>query len=301
MSTENVKAKDLTSFEGPIDTGDPHGKRAADKRKVGDIQPDESVSKSAKKGTELPGTTNVGEEIEALFSDVEGLSEGFIEKASTIFEGAISEKVALIREELEEEYSTKLDEAVREISEDLENQLDGYLNLFVEEYMKKNEVAIERGIRNELAEEVIKAVTTIVEASGVELPEDKIDIAEALIEENKEFETKYNESLNENIELKKEIRKYQIAEAFQKGTEGLTEASKDKLRRLTENMEFTSVDQFNEKLNVLKESFTDAKPIADTSKTNLTEVSTVPEAPASNISPKMAGYIKAARGNLLNI
>ena len=80
--------------------------------------------------------------------------------------------------------------------------------------MEANKIAIERGIRNELSEEIIKSVQAIIKNAGVTLPEEKIDIAEALVVENEKLETKYNESLHENIELKKTIRKYQISEAF---------------------------------------------------------------------------------------
>lgn len=291
MATEKVKSKDMTEFDGPVDTGNAHGKRPADK-KVGDMLPDESVGKKGMKGSELPGTTTVGEEIEALFSDVDGLSEDFVSRASTIVEGAISEKVALIREEIEAEYNEKIEEAYSTISEELENRLDEYLNLFVENFMEDNKVAIERGFRQEIAEEVIKSIVTIAENAGVDLPEDKIDIADALVAENEELEDKYNKALNETLELKKEIRKYQIAEAFNTATADLTEAAKDKLRRLTENMEFNSVEQFNEKLEVLKESFTDKTPGSD--KKNLTEAVETVETKIED--PRMAGYVKASRG-----
>ena len=300
MATENIKAKDMTSFEGPVDTGNPHGKRPADKD-VGDKGPDESVGNKGKKGAELPATTTVGEEIESLFSGVEGLSEDFVSRASTIVEGAISEKVALIREGLEAEYETKLEEAFTSLSEDLETKLDEYLNLFVEEYMKKNEVAIERGFRQEIAEDVISAFKSIVESAGVDLPEEKIDIADALVKENAEIEGKYNEALTENIELKKSLRQYEINEAFVAGTDGLTDASKDKLRRLTENMEFSSVEQFVKKLDVLKESISSTVVVESADKKNLTEASEVKEPVAKVIDPKMQQYIAASRESFLQL
>lgn len=292
--SEKIKAKDMTEFDGPVDTGDAHGKRAADKRKVGDIQPDESVGKSGTKGAELPSTTTVGEEIEALFDGVEGLSEDFVSRASTIVEGAISEKIALVREDLETEYNQRLDEAYETLAEDLETKLDEYLGLFIGEYLKENQVAIESGFRTEIAEQVISNIVSIVESAGVNLPEDKIDLADALVAENEDLENKYNKTLKENIELKKEIRTYAINEAFVAHTADLSDGAKDKLRRLTENMEFNDVDQFVEKLEVLKESFT-TKP-EGASKQNLTEASetTVAE---KKLDPRMSHYVAAARGS----
>lgn len=289
---EKIKGKDMTEFDGPVDTGDPHGKRTADKRKVGDMEADTSVSKTGKRGAELPGTTTVGEDVAALFADVEGLSEDFVTKASTIFEGAVSEKISVLREEIEEEYNQKLDEAYDTIAENLENSLDEYLNLFVENYLEENKVAIEKGFRQEIAEQVITNITAIVEAAGVDLPEDKIDVADALVSENEELEAKYNESLNENIELRKQIRKFEIMEAFNTHTEGLTEAAKDKLRKLTENVDYNSVEQFVEKLDILKESVNGkVAPEAP----NLTEATEDKSKPEVN-DPRMAAYIKASRG-----
>lgn len=292
MSVTKITAKDNTEFEGPVDTGNPHGKRPADKKKVGDIAPDESVSKSAKRGADLPGTTTVGEEVAELFSGVEGLSEDFVERASTIFEGAVSEKISLIREEIETEYNEKLEEAYETISEDLEDKLDQYLSLFVEKYLEENRVAIEKGFRTEIAEQVIDNVKSIVEAAGVDLPEEKIDIAEALIAENEELTAKHNEALNEAIELKKVIRKFEINEAFNQHTENLSEAAKDKLRKLTENIDYASVDQFVSKLTVLKETVKPSTPSAE----DLTEA--VEIAPSKKaVDDRMALYIKHAAGH----
>lgn len=293
MSEEKIKAKDFTSFEGPVETGDPHGKRPADKKNVGDMNADESVAKKGKKGTELPGTTTVGEEVAALFGGVEGLSEDFVSKASTIFEGAVSEKVATIREELEAEYNEKLEESYSELAEDLETKLDEYLNLFIENYLEENKVAIESGFRREIAEQVIESMVSIVESAGVQLPEEKIDIADALVSENEELTDKYNKSLQENIDLKKQIKNFQIKEAFEKNTVGLSEGTKDRLRKLTENIEFADAEQFTQKLEVLKESITGES--AAPAKTNLNEASeaVVEKKP---VDSRMAMYIKAAQG-----
>ena len=288
MSEEKIKTKDFTSFEGPVNTGDPHAKRPADKKKVGDMEPDESVAKSEKHGA------NLGEEITSLFDGVDGLSEDFVTKATTIFEGAVSEKLEVIKEEIEAEYQAKLDEEVTAISEDLENKLDEYLSLFVEQYMEDNKVAIESGFRNEIAEQVISSMVQIVESAGLELPEDKIDIADALAEENTELTSKANSYLEENISLKKQLRKFQIDEAFNAKTTDLTEASKDRLRKLTENMEFANVEQFTEKLEILKESI--AEKSAAVVKPTLSEVSDEPVKPAVVQDTRMQAYINATKG-----
>lgn len=293
MSDVKITAKDNTEFEGPVDTGNPHGKRPADKN-AGDHQPDESVSKKAKKGKELPGTTTIGEEVTALFDGVDGLSEDFVTKASTLFEGAVSEKIAVIREELESEYQTQFQEAYDELAENLETKLDEYLQLFVETYMEENRVAIEGGFRKELSEQVIESIVSIVENAGVDLPDEQLNIAEALVEENEALEAKLNESLNDTVELKKQIREYEIKDIFATATEGLSEGSKDKLRKLTENIDYSNTEQYAQKLEVLKESISDKAPA--TSQVNLTEESPVSERTEVQHSPSMTAYINAARG-----
>lgn len=298
MAKEDVKGMDFTQDMSPVDTGNPHGKRPADKS-AGDKEADTSVAKKGKRGTDLPGTTMVGEEIAELFKDVDGLSEDFIDRATTILEAAISEKVSLVREEIEQEYADKLNEEVEERTAELEVRLSEYLELFTGNYLKENKVAIETGFKNDIAEQVIAAVNTIVESAGVELPEDKVDVADALAEANAELEEKYNKALNENISLSKEIKKYQLAEAFDIATSGLSEGTKDKLRRLTENMEFADVDQFNSKMEVLKESFTENNaPDAEVSQKDLTEATGEHNpAPQKTVDPKMQMYINATRGS----
>lgn len=290
---EKIKGMDMTEFDGPVDTGDPHAKRPRDKKKVGDMNADTSVSKTGKYGTDLPGTTTIGEEVTALFADVEGLSEDFVTKASTLFEGAVSERVYNLREELEEEYNTKLDEAYETISEGLEEALDQYLNLFVENYLEENQVAIERGFRQEIAEQVLESVTSIVEMAGVNLPEEDLEVVDSLVREHDELEAKYSDTLNEMVNLRKQIRSYEINETFNAHTEGMTAASKDKLRKLTENVDYSSVENFVEKLEVLKESISTSPAVS--SAPNLTEAyeSGVTE---KVVDSRMAAYIKASRG-----
>lgn len=291
MSTEKIKVKDMTEFEGPVDTGDAQAKRPRDKKGVGDKNPDESVSKTSK-------VTDIAEEVKSLFAGVEGLSEDFADRAAIIFEGAVSERESVLREQLEAEYAQKLDEAVELQLEEIEDHLDSYLKLVVENFLSENKIALEQGFKSELAEAVIESVKTITEAAGIELPEEKIDIAESLAEDNKELEQKYNALFEAHLELSKKHEKLLIAEEFRKRTAGLTEASKDKLNRLVENMEFDSVEDFNKKFDVLKESFINKNVAEPVSKVGLTEATEEKEV-VDTIDPRMKSYLAAARSSIL--
>lgn len=294
MSKEKATHQDSTEFEGPIETGDAQKKRPADKKKNGQQEPDTSVS-NKDKGTVFT-SGKVAEQVEALFADVEGLSEGFTEKATVIFEGALSERIEEIREEIEGEFNERLNEAYETMAEDLEDKLDGYLQVVVENYIKENQVALESGFKTEVAEQVMKSVTDIIESAGVELSPDKVDVADALAEQVDELESKLNESMEETVNLRKQVRKYQIQEAFEANTTDLSEGSKEKLRKLSENIHFDDVDGFVSKLSILKESISTTNTTSNTDIADLTEATDGINETKKTVSPQMESYLAAARG-----
>lgn len=289
MAKEKATHQDATDFDGPIKTGDAHAKRPADKD-VGDKTADTSAAEPVK--TFKSG--KVAEEVEALFASVEGLSEDFINKATVIFEGAVSEQESVIREELETQYGEKLQEAVEVISSNLEESLNDYLNLFIETFIKENRPALEEGFKVELAEAVMKSVTTIVESAGVDLSDVNVDLTKTLAEENEKLEAKLNETLNETVELKKQIRSFELTEAFNRNTQGLSDSARDKLTRLTENLSFNSVEEYEGKLNILKESISTSPKGAEVQ--NLTEVSDPVKVEDKALNDRMAAYVKTLRG-----
>jgi hypothetical protein len=248
MTTEKIKAKDDTEFEGPTSTGNPRAKRPAD-RNDGDHDADESVGKSEDKGKDLP----ISEELNQMFGNIEGLSEDFVHRATTLMEAAVANRVNSLIEDMEITYQDNLTEQAAL----LESTVSSYLDLVVENYLEQNRVALESGFRREIAEDVIASIQNIVESAGFDLSDEQIDVADALVAENENLTARYNDALNETIELKRTIRKFQMDEAFNEHTQGLTEGTKDKLRRITESMDFSGVDQFVAKLDVLKETFTD--------------------------------------------
>ncbi len=288
---EKATHQDETDFEGPIDTGNPHAKRPLDK-KQGDSEADTSVS--SKDTGKVFDSGKVAEDISALFAGVEGLSEGFADKATTILEGALSEQIENIREQLETEYTTKLDEAVAAVSADLEEKLDSYLGFVAEQFMKENQIAIDQGIKADIAEQVLESVTAIIESTGVVLPDDKVDVAESLVAELKDAETKLNEQLNVNIDLTKSIRKFELKEAFAELSEGLSLASKERLGKLAENISFDNVADYKVKVTTLKESL-DSSAKVEVKTDALNESVEIADTKVKN--PQMARYLAAAVGS----
>jgi len=295
MAGEKNKAthQDGTDFEGPVNTGDPHAKRPRDK-KQGDMNADTSVS--SKDPGKVFDSGKVAEQITALFADVPNLSEGFSTKATVIIEGALSERIESIRSELKEEFDSKLETALAEAVDEYADKIDSYLSYVVEQFMEENKVAIDQGIKNEISEQVISSVTQIIEANGVTIPEDKVDVAAALAEEVQQVEAKLNEQIETNVELSKKVRAFEIKEAFAEMTVGLSDAAKDKLVKLTENISFTDVEDYKGRVAILKETFVAEKAPVNEITEQLTQPVNLEEKATSKkeLSDRMKAYLAAS-------
>lgn len=237
---------------------------------------------------EKPAMTK--EHLDALFSG-EDLSEDFQEKAKTIFEAAINERTDAVEAELTEAYEVALSEAVEKLQHEITERLDDYLGYVVENWMKENELAIESGIRTEVAENFIAGLRDLFESSFIDVPEEKYDLVDGLANEVEELRTALDEAVNENIELSKDKTFADCALTFESMTEGLLETEVDRLRTLAEGIEFDSVEQFGEKLATLIESYTESAPV-----TEETDITTPEEGEeASNGNPLMEAYSRALR------
>ena len=201
------------------------------------------------------------EHIDAMFNG-EDLSEDFKEKASTIFEAAlqarITEEVALF----EEQYSLKLEEALEEVTTEMSSKLDDYLDYCVEQWMKENEVAIEHSLRTEITEEFMEGMKKLFAENYIEIPEDKLNVLEELTATVEQLEDKLNAQINENIELSKSINEYSKHEIFDQVAEGLVMTQVEKLRQLAEGIDFDGSDNYQRKLELVKENYFPSKPAA---------------------------------------
>jgi hypothetical protein len=194
------------------------------------------------------------EDIDALLSG-ENLSEEFVAKATTIFESAVIARAAEVIEEAEAELTVQFEAALEQVKEDLAVKVDDYLNYMVEEWMKENELAIEKGLRSEITEDFINGLKVLFTEHYIDIPEEKVDIVEELAEKCNELENSLNEEINYNVELKKALTEQMKIEAIYTACEGLTQTQVEKLKSLAESIEFTTDGEFNNKLATLKESY----------------------------------------------
>jgi len=194
------------------------------------------------------------EDMDALL-DNENLSEEFVSKATTIFEAAVIARAEMVIEEAEAELMEQFEEAVESIKEDLAAKVDDYLNYMVEEWIKENEIAIENGLRAEIVEDFITGLKGLFEEHYIDIPEEKVNVVEGLTSKVEELEEALNEQIARSVDMSKELNEHKKIEAIYTACEGLTQTQVEKMKSLAEGVEFTTEEEFNSKLETLKESY----------------------------------------------
>ena len=198
---------------------------------------------------------NVEDDIAALTKDEEGLSDEFKQKATTIFEAAVHAKVVDEVNARMEDQAKEQETNSQEFKKELTEKVDGYLTYVVEEWMKENELAIERGIRSELVEDFMSGLRTLFTEHYIDLPEEKVDMVDDLFTKVEDLETSLDEEINRGVELQKELAKFKKDDALKSATKDLADTDSEKISKLAEGIEFENTEQYIEKLNVLKESY----------------------------------------------
>lgn len=236
------------------------------------------------------------EHVDALLAG-ENLSEDFRSKAETIFESAVSTRVQEEVSVLEEAYEKALTEEVSNIMEQLTEQVDQYLNYVVENWIEKNEIAIETGLRTEITEEFISGLKSLFEENYIDIPEDKVSVVESLGSRLEEVEAKLNEEIQRNVELTKTLSESKRFEVLTALCEGLTATEAEKLKRLSENVGFTSEDEFAGKIATLRESYF---PSTVTRQTTIDEdVASDGKTLNEELSGPMAAYVRTLGKSLV--
>lgn len=195
------------------------------------------------------------DDIEALFADDSTISEEFKSKATTIFEARVHDRVTQIQEAMEAEYAGMLEEAVETIKEDLTNKVDDYLNYVVEQWLEQNEIAIESGLRAELAEEFMAGLKNLFTEHYINVPEEKVDIVEELATKVEELESKLNEEIERGVELNKSLVESRKVEVTHAVCEGLTATQFEKIKSLAESVEFSTEEEYKDKLETIRENY----------------------------------------------
>lgn len=205
---------------------------------------------------------SIEESIANMFEGMD-LSEDFRSKVTLVFEAAVNEATtARVNEAvaaLEEEFEAQLEESVNEAMDEIVENLDSYLDYVVKEWMEENEVAIESGIKVEMAESLMDGLRDLFSEHNIDIDDETIDVVAGLEEQVQEFAAQANEAINENIELAKEIASLKAEIVFEEMSEGLTVSQKERLKTLSEKLDFDDLDAYATDLNTLRESFFKSK------------------------------------------
>ena len=198
---------------------------------------------------------DLSKDVEALVSADADLSEEFKEKAATIFETAVKTRLAEKGKEIQAKADKEVEEKVSAVKEELVEKVDSYLNYVVEEWIKDNKLAIDKGIRSEIAEDFISGLKTLFKEHYIDVPEEKYDVLEAMAQEKEELEKKLNEEMEKNVELSKSNSTFSKEKIFSEASNGLADTETEKLKELAENIEFKDEKDFSKKLDTIKESY----------------------------------------------
>ena len=229
------------------------------------------------------------DDLKALVAEEATLSDEFKQKAETIFEAAINTKVNAEIDRLEEKYNEELAEEIESTKADLVEKVDNYLNYVVENWMEENKLAIQNGLRTEIAEDFMTKLKGLFEESYIEVPEGKVDMVDDLADQVEELEKTVNESTKKAIDMAVELESYKRDAIIREATKDLAETQVEKLKKLAENVDFEDEETFTQKVAQLKESYF-AKKITS-QEGEIVEDDT----PSVETSDSMASYLNAIK------
>ena len=195
------------------------------------------------------------DDVKALVSADADLSEDFKDKAATIFETAVKTRIKEQSAILEAQFEEKLASETETVKEAMVEKVDSYLNYVVEEWMKENELAVERGIRTEIAEDFITGLKGLFKEHYIDVPEEKYNVLDDLTGQVKDLESKLNEQIEKNVNLSKDVSESKRESLVISVSEDLADTEKEKFASMAENVEYDSAEKFQEKLETIKESY----------------------------------------------
>jgi hypothetical protein len=204
------------------------------------------------------------DDVKALVSSDADLSEEFKEKAATIFETAVKTRIKEQTKIIEAKYEKKLESETDTVKEAMVEKVDSYLNYVVEEWMKENELAVERGIRTEIAEDFITGLKGLFKEHYIDVPEEKYNVLDDLTGQVKDLEDKLNEQIEKNVNLSKNVSESNREKLIVSVSEDLADTEKEKFASMAENVEYDSAEKFAEKLETIKESYFPKTKIEET-------------------------------------
>ena len=207
---------------------------------------------------DLPKITSedidISEDVKAMFAD-DSLSEEFVDRATTVFEAAVVSKVNEQLEKISTNFEAELSEEIENLQEELSEKLDSYLDYVVEQWMEENKLAVEQGIKAEMVENFIRGLKDLFEDHYVEIPDEKVDVVEELADKAQDLETRLDEEISRNVELRKEVERHTKKDLIESVSYDLTETQRAKFETLAEGIDFSNEESYVEKLEVIKESY----------------------------------------------
>jgi hypothetical protein len=249
----------------------------------------ESVEESEEATPMVEYNADFSEDLNALVESEATLSDEFKSKAGIIFEAAIRSKLSEEIDRLEEKYNEELQEEIESTKSDLVEKVDNYLNYVVEQWMEDNQVAVQAGLRTEIAEKFMNSLKDLFTESYIEVPESKVDLVDQLAAEVEELEATSNEAIAKNLQMQEELETYKRDAIIREHASGLAETQIEKLKDLVAEVDFEDAETFSKKVETVKESYFTKK---SSESADITEESDDGEAVVETTG-SMAQYLQA--------
>jgi len=254
----------------------------------------EGVEESEEATPMVEYNADFSEDLNALVESEATLSDEFKTKAGIIFETAIRSKLSEEIDRLEEKYNEELAEEVETTKADLVEKVDNYLNYVVEQWMEDNQVAVQTGLRTEIAEKFMTSLKDLFTESYIEVPESKVDLVDQLAAEVEELEATSNEAIAKNLQMQEELETYKRDAIIREHASGLAETQIEKLKDLVAEVDFEDEDTFAQKVSTVKESYFTKK---SSESADITEESDDGDDTVVESTGSMAQYLQAIQKN----
>ena len=287
MKDMNGKTKDEMYQE--MSKGMEQMKKEQMKKLHAQMMPSKMKEEADEKTEQRLKSVDVKEHVDALLNSDDSLSKEFKEKAATIFETAVKSKIREEIKRLEEEYQEDVRTEIAETRESLTSKVDSYLDYVTSEWMKENELAIERGLKGEIAEDFISGLKQLFEDHYIDVPAEKYDVLEAQADKISKLEKKLEETIQQVVEAKKSEGSLMKESVKAEVSSDLTETEIEKFDSLAQEVEYTDKESYTEKLKTIKENYFPKKALSETAHDEV-ETGTAVQA---DIDGPMGAYISA--------
>jgi hypothetical protein len=283
---KSLKKEDLAKIYGTTVLGEEDEEEEDEDEDEEDMESKKVAKESI---DQVVDSLDVSDDVAAL-TDGEELSEEFKTKAATIFETAVKSKVRSELEKIQEQNDKVIEEMAESTINDMTEKVDDYLNYVVEQWMEENQLAIERGLKGEIAEDFISGLKNLFEDHYIDVPDEKYDILEANLTKIEELEEKLNKQMDENIQLKKQKGELVKESMISDVANGMTDTETEKFQSLVEDVEFSDEESYKEKLQTVRESY-----FGSSTAQVLTEEGSIEDTPTESVevSNTMSKYLKA--------